>query len=236
VLKLGGDGNAYSLLLYTAEGHAYGARISTRRGFMTARLPFSVFRPEDPSFPLDLDPAAVVSMGLRFDRSPRQNAVVVSAEEAPAPLNDFRLEIDWVKALPGGAETDFVLISCVGAGLTGQTRRNMITAKRRGEDVLRATGLGYTVVRPGPLKEEPGGYKALVFDQGNRIQHDISCADVADVALKALHDGAARNKTFEVCSEVAAEPGAAAYELVAHLPDRSNNYLTPALAGLEKNT
>ncbi len=57
---------------------------------------------------------------------------------------------------------------------------------RRGEDVLRATGLGYTVVRPGPLKEEPGGYKALVFDQGNRIQHDISCADVADVALKVL--------------------------------------------------
>ena len=55
---------------------------------------------------------------------------------------------------------------------------------RRGEDVLRASGLGYTVVRPGPLREEPGGYRALVFDQGNRISHAISCADVADVALK----------------------------------------------------
>lgn len=54
--------------------------------------------------------------------------------------------------------------------------------------MLRATGLGYTVVRPGPLKEEPGGYKALVFDQGNRIVHDISCADVADVALKVSFD------------------------------------------------
>lgn len=54
--------------------------------------------------------------------------------------------------------------------------------------------------------------------------------------MQALHDGAARNKTFEVCSEIVAEPGAAAYELVAHLPDRSNNYLTPALVGLEKNT
>ncbi len=53
---------------------------------------------------------------------------------------------------------------------------------------------------------------------------------------QALHDGAARNKTFEVCSEVAAASGDSAYELVAHLPDRSNNYLTPALAGLEKNT
>lgn len=56
------------------------------------------------------------------------------------------------------------------------------------------------------------------------------------VLPQALHDGAARNKTFEVCSEVAAEPGQAAYELVAHLPDRSNNYLTPALVTLEKNT
>ena len=26
------------------------------------------------------------------------------------------------------------------------------------------------------------------------------------------------------------------YELVAHLPDKSNNYLTPALLTLEKNT
>lgn len=44
--------------------------------------------------------------------------------------NDFRLEVDWVKALPGGAEAEFVLVSCVGAGLTGQTRRKMVAAKR----------------------------------------------------------------------------------------------------------
>jgi NAD(P)H-binding len=50
--------------------------------------------------------------------------------------------------------------------------------------VLRNSGLGYTIVRPGPLVEEPGGYKALVFDQGNRISQGISCADVADISLK----------------------------------------------------
>lgn len=61
---------------------------------------------------------------------------------------------------------------------------HVVDGRRRGEDVLRASGLGYTVVRPGPLREEPGGYRALVFDQGNRISHAISCADVADVALK----------------------------------------------------
>ena len=34
-----------------------------------------------------------------------------------------------------------------------------------GETLLKRSGLGYTVVRPGTLLEEPGGYKALVFDQ-----------------------------------------------------------------------
>lgn len=34
--------------------------------------------------------------------------------------------------------------------------------------------------------------------QGNRITQGISCADVADVCLKALHNPEARNKTFEV--------------------------------------
>ena len=34
--------------------------------------------------------------------------------------------------------------------------------------------------------------------QGNRITEAISCADVADVCLRALHNPEARNKTFEV--------------------------------------
>lgn len=72
--------------------------------------------------------------------------------------------------------------------------------------------------------------------QGERISQGISCADVADVCLKALHDAAARNKTFEVCHEYTPERGLQQYELVAHLPDKANNYLGPALAVLEKNT
>ena len=54
--------------------------------------------------------------------------------------------------------------------------------------------------------------------------------------LQALHDPLARNKTFEVCAEYTASRGLEMYELVAHLPDKSNNYLSPALATLEKNT
>ena len=59
---------------------------------------------------------------------------------------------------------------------------------------------------------------------------------MSDCTLQALHDPLARNKTFEVCQEYAAAGGLEKYELVAHLPDRNNNYLSPALATLEKNT
>lgn len=76
----------------------------------------------------------------------------------------------------------------------------------------------------------------LCFDQGNRITQGISCADVADICVKALHDSTARNKSFDVCYEYVVEQGQGLYELVAHLPDKSNNYLTPALSVLEKNT
>lgn len=68
------------LRLCAEEGHSYSARIPTRKGFMTARLPFSVFRPEDSNSPVDLDPSRITSMGLRFDRSPRQSNVVINAE------------------------------------------------------------------------------------------------------------------------------------------------------------
>lgn len=66
----------------------------------------------------------------------------------------FGIEVDWIKALPIGVEPDFVLVSCSGAerrGLDASDIARVTAAKRRGEDLLRSGGLGYTVIRPGPL-------------------------------------------------------------------------------------
>lgn len=92
-------------------------------------------------------------------------------------------------------------------------------------------------MRPGALVEEAGGYRALVFDQGNRITQNISCADVADVCLRSLHESAARNITFEVCYEYTAEEKGEAglYELVAHLPRKGTDYLALGLSALEQS-
>ncbi len=70
--------------------------------------------------------------------------------------------------MPTGEETDFVLVSCAGALVADDepaTAAAVLSHKRKGEQALRLSGLGYTIIRPGPLLEEPGGYKALVFDQ-----------------------------------------------------------------------
>jgi hypothetical protein len=58
---------------------------------------------------------------------------------------------------------------------------------------------------------------------------------VADVCLRGLHDTTARNKSFDVCYEYTPEEGSL-YELIAHLPDKSNSYLTSALSQLDANT
>ncbi|CAI5514818.1 unnamed protein product [Closterium sp. Naga37s-1] len=230
------------------EEYEYVAVVKTRKGQNTIRVPFSAFRASSPSDP-PLDPTLISSLALRYEQRrakpsvgaplpPGRAASKAGAEgdnaAAPADPNSFKLALQYVKAFPGGEETDFVLVSCSGAGVPEERRETVVKAKMAAETHLRNSGLGYTIVRPGPLLEEPGGRKALVFDQGNRINQGISCADVADVCVKALHDPTARNKSFDICYEYTDNAGL--YELVAHLPDRANNYLTPALAQLEKNT
>lgn len=239
VLSVGGNGRSYVLILEAgpsadrSQSKLYFARFSTKVGFCRVRVPFSSFRPVKPDDP-PMDPFLVHTMTIRFE--PRRQRPVEGPSGAKQDLRSFKLILEYIKVLPTGQETDFVLVSCTGLGVEPSRREQVLKAKRDGEDSLRRSGLGYTIIRPGPLKEEPGGQRALIFDQGNRITQGISCADVADICVKALHDSTARNKSFDVCYEYVSEQGKELYELVAHLPDKANNYLTPALSVLEKNT
>lgn len=239
VLSVGGNGRSYVVILEAgplgdlSQSKLYFARINTKAGFCRVRVPFSSFRPVNPSDP-PLDPFLVHTLTLRFE--PRKQRPVEGPKGMKQDPRSFELILEYIKALPTGQETDFILVSCTGSGIEASRREQVLKAKQAGEDSLRKSGLGYTIIRPGPLMEEPGGQRALIFDQGNRISQGISCADVADICVKALHDSTARNKSFDVCYEYVAEQGPELYELVAHLPDKANNYLTPALSVLEKNT
>ncbi|GMH35168.1 hypothetical protein BSKO_03036 [Bryopsis sp. KO-2023] len=230
IIRARGDTHPYSLVL-TAGDYKYVSRFPTRMGYSTARLPFNGFRPDTSGSP-PLNLKEVTKISLRFENTGKSTS-------RPKPPGEFDMEVDWIKILPGGQETDYVLISCAGQPRPEMSQAmlvSMMNSKKGGETRVRNSGMGYTIIRATNLLDEPGGYKALVFDQGDRLSQGISAADVADVCVRSLHQPLARNKTFEVAQEHTPEGGLEMYELVAHVPDKSTNYLGAALQNLEKNT
>jgi NAD(P)-dependent dehydrogenase (short-subunit alcohol dehydrogenase family) len=258
LLRLKGDGKRYSVSLREpgVEGRTFIAPFATTGKWQIVRIPFSQFRPEvfnrvynaggdstdtDAALGAPMDLNSLERVGLRFEARNQSTSRASNGwmdEINSRSQNSFGLELEYIKLLPKGDETDFILVSCGGAHLEeGEDKDKLVASKKSGEKIVRNSGLGYTVVRPGTLLEEPGGSKALVFDQGNRITMPISCADVADVCLRALHDEQARNKSFDVCYEYGNAAGAeGGYEKIAQVTGTNDNYLTPALAVLEKNT
>ena len=99
----------------------------------------------------------------------------------------------------------FVLVSS--SGVTDEDHflnkafNNVLKWKLKGEDALRASGVPYTIVRPGGLVDEPGGQAIIVFSQGDTTSGAITREDVAMVCVAALQYPAAVNKTFETYSE-----------------------------------
>lgn len=240
LFRLKGDGKRYSVMLTQDDGQRFRFSFNTTGGWQVIRMPFHKFVNEgETSWGADgeatLDLTRVTDVGVRFDA--RKNQRDVSMTDVMSGSNNmFDLTLEYVKAIPRGEEPDVILVSCFGAGLEeGEEKERVLKMKRDGERVLRNSGVGYTIVRPGELVDEAGGGKALVFDQTERINTPISCADVADVCVKAMHDEQARNRSFDVGYEY--EATESEYELVTQVKSsKSGNYLTPALEVLERNT
>lgn len=94
--------------------------------------------------------------------------------------------------------------------------------KLKGENALRASGVPYTIVRPGGLLNGPGGQKTTVFEQGDpqTAQVTIARADVATICVQSLKYPEALNRTFET-NTVAGPPTTDWKALFAALkPDR----------------
>mmetsp|Transcript_26766 Transcript_26766/g.85936 ORF Transcript_26766/g.85936 Transcript_26766/m.85936 type:complete len:568 (+) Transcript_26766:63-1766(+) len=170
VLRVLGDGKAYTAELRAANGQLHVCRFNTKIGWSTIRLPFNSFRPLNPEHP-PMDVRAVDHISLRFETR-RQRSAGAGAGEGSE--NRFALSVDFIKAMPAGDEPDVVLVSCTGLTEDNEdARARLVSYKRAGEQILRNSGVSYSIVRPGKLLEEPGGTRALVFDQGDRIVQGI---------------------------------------------------------------
>jgi uncharacterized protein YbjT (DUF2867 family) len=137
----------------------------------------------------------------------------VGARGAKGPDRPEAIDYQGVKNLVDAAVTarsqQFVLVSSRSVtqpeNPLNKLFGNVLIWKLKGEDALRASGVPYTVVRPGGLTNGPGGDKEVVFEQGDTVsaQTTITRADVARICVQALRYPEARNRTFET----SARPG-----------------------------
>jgi uncharacterized protein YbjT (DUF2867 family) len=121
-----------------------------------------------------------------------------------------RVDYQGVKALAEAAKAagvkHFVLVSSMGVTHPehelNRTLDNILQWKLKGELALRATGLRYTIVRPGTLSNDPGGREGVKIMQGDPLGGGrISRADVASVLVNVLGRKEAYGMTFEIVGD-----------------------------------
>ena len=139
--------------------------------------------------------------------------VAIGGTERSGPNSPEFVDFGGVKNLTDAARTagvrQFVLESSMGVGSGGGLLGMMLNLlsgdalkwKAKGEAHLRASGVPYTIVRPGGLTDDPGGQTGLVLRQGDEGSGRIARADVAAVMIATLDNPDAFDRTFEVIED-----------------------------------
>ncbi|KAL4562248.1 hypothetical protein LXL04_034446 [Taraxacum kok-saghyz] len=213
-LRVKGDGRRYKLIVRTSRdwdtvGYTIGFD-TVKDQWQSVRLAFSSLRPifraktvaDAPAF----DPNVVQLMFSKFEYDGKLNPTFV---EGP-----FELPLSSIRAYIADPITPR-LVHVGSAGVTRPERPGLdlskqppavrmnkelgsiLTFKLKGEDLIRESGIPYTIVRPCALTEEPAGAD-LIFDQGDNITGKISREEVARICVAALESPYACDKTFEV--------------------------------------
>jgi len=121
-----------------------------------------------------------------------------------------------VDAAVAGKVNRFVLLTAIGvtdpAHPFNKATKGALAWRFKGEEYLRASGVDYTIVRPGGLVNEPAGQKGLRLEQGDNwrplLRSTLSRDDLALVLIESLRQPGARNTTFELVNDPALPPGA----------------------------
>jgi uncharacterized protein YbjT (DUF2867 family) len=100
-----------------------------------------------------------------------------------------------------GRVVQVALMSSIGVTGTGGSPRDLLNWKRRGERLLRASGLPYTIVRPGWFDAGTGTEQHVDLRQGDSTEYGpVRRAHVVETLVQALRTQAATSRTVEVFS------------------------------------
>lgn len=134
----------------------------------------------------------------------RADAVVFAAGAGPGSgaarkeTVDYGAAVKLIEAAQGNGIPRYVIVSSIGAdaGAEGGEMAPYFRAKGKADDALRASGLDFTIVRPGHLVDTAGTGLVTVGDSVG--SGDIPRDDVAAVLAAVLHQPATIGRTFEV--------------------------------------
>ena len=100
-----------------------------------------------------------------------------------------------------GRQVRVALMTSIGVTGTGGSSRDLLTWKRRGERLLRASGLRYTSVRPGWFDAGSGTEQHVDLRQGDQTEYGpVRRIHVVETLVQALRTPAAVGRTVEVFS------------------------------------
>jgi uncharacterized protein YbjT (DUF2867 family) len=144
------------------------------------------------------DPASLAAVVRDVD-------AVVMTHGAPYGSGDYEA-VDY-GAVPAllealdGREVRVALMSSIGVTGTGGSSRALLDWKRRGERLLRASGLPYTIVRPGWFDAGGGSQTRVELRQGDTTEYGpVRREHVAQTLAHAIHEPGAVGRTVEVFS------------------------------------
>lgn len=136
------------------------------------------------------------------------DAVVFTAGSGPHTGPDKTIDVDQdgamrlIDSAKAVGVKRFVMVSAMRAEEPDkgpEKIRHYLRAKHRADEHLRAAGISYTIVRPGPLTQSSGTGKVEAREKLDRTG-EIPREDVAEVLLKVLDAPNTENRTFDVLS------------------------------------
>jgi uncharacterized protein YbjT (DUF2867 family) len=131
------------------------------------------------------------------------DAVVFAAGAGPGSGPERKRTVDLgaavklIEAASSAGVRRYVMVSSIGADDPaggGDAMRPYLEAKAGADEALASSGLDYTIVRPGPLTNDPGTSRVTVGEDVGRAE--VTRDDVAAVIVGVLDEPRTVGKTF----------------------------------------
>jgi uncharacterized protein YbjT (DUF2867 family) len=166
--------------------------------------PIAMVRKQDQKDFFEKANVPVVLADLEKDLSQAvKNAHKVIFAAGSKGKNVIGVDQDGAKRLVDAAKDagikKFVMLSTMGADdpSVSEEMEDYLKAKQNADEYLKASGLDYTIVRPGSLTDEEGTGKIQLMEKLEN-HGSITRADVAKTLIEVLKDDIMQNQVFEI--------------------------------------